>query len=101
MRTKLIIAASLSVAALSLSGCAEVSSILSGGVTIDSAKVEENIADTYWENDAIFVVVDCPEPFVAKPGESRNCLVTAEDGSTAMAKVTVENSAGDITWVAE
>lgn len=86
--------------AIGLSGCAGVVEAINGGVTMDATIVEQNIVDKYAE-DSIAVTVECPDPFVAKVGESRNCLVTADDGSTAMAKVTVENSQGAFTWVAE
>lgn len=85
---------------LGVTGCAGVVEAINGGVTMDANIVEQNIIDKYAE-DSIDVTVECPDPFVAKVGESRNCLVTADDGSTAMAKVTVENSEGAFTWVAE
>jgi hypothetical protein len=68
------------------------------GVTIDSPLLESNIVATYADND-IAVTAECPDPFVARPGESRNCLVTDDYGTTAIIKVSVENTNGDFTWV--
>ena len=101
MKTKLIKIAIVAGLGLSLSGCSGVVAALNGGVTIDGPAVEADIESSVLEQQGISVTVECPDPFVAKPGESRNCLVTAEDGTTAMAKVSVENSEGDITWVIE
>lgn len=70
------------------------------GVTIDAGQVEQNIISTYGDQ-GISVTAECPDPFVARPGETRNCLVTDEFGTKAMAVVTVENTNGDITWVAQ
>ena len=67
------------------------------GVTIDVSSLESNIESTYAEN-GISVIADCPDPFVARPGESRNCLVTDDWGTTAIIKVSVENTNGDVTW---
>jgi hypothetical protein len=67
------------------------------GVTINSPLLESNIVAKYAEN-GISVTADCPDPFVARPGESRNCLVTDDYGTTAIVKVSVENTNGDVTW---
>ena len=71
------------------------------GVDMDVAEIEANIVSTY-ADDGVSVTVDCPDPFVARPGETRNCLVTENTfGIQVMAKVTVENANGTFTWVAE
>ncbi|CAB4547284.1 MAG: DUF4333 domain-containing protein [Actinobacteria bacterium] len=86
--------------AASTAGCAKLLENLGGGVNMDPNIIEQNIIDTYAKS-SVNVSVECPDPFVAKVGESRNCLVTDEYGTTAMAKVTVENADGVFTWVAE
>jgi hypothetical protein len=101
MQTKILKLSLLAALGLSLTACSGLVEAVNGGVTIDGAAVEANIEAGILEQQGINVMVECPSPFVAKPGESRNCLVTAEDGTTAMAKVSVENSEGDITWVIE
>jgi hypothetical protein len=85
---------------MTTSGCAKLLENLGGGVTMDPSIIEQNISDKYAES-SVNVTVECPDPFVAKVGESRNCLVTDDYGTTAMAKVTIENSEGAFTWVAE
>ena len=71
------------------------------GVTMDSAFVESNIESSY-ADQGLSVTVVCPDPFIARPGESRDCLVT-EDllGLQVMATVTVSNANGDFSWIAE
>jgi hypothetical protein len=97
---RIFITAGILVASLSLTGCAGVLAQLSGEVQMDPSIIEQNIIDKYSE-DGITVTVDCPDPFSAKPGDSRNCLVTDDAGNTAMAVVTVENREGTFTWVVE
>ena len=97
---RIFVVAGIVAASLSLSGCAAVLSQLSGEVQMDPSIIEQNIIDKYAE-DGITVTVDCPDPFSAKPGDSRNCLVTDDSGQTAMAVVTVENREGTFTWVVQ
>ena len=97
---KVFVAAGLVIVGLSFTGCSTVMSQLSGEVQMDPDIIEQNIIDKYAE-DGMTVTVECPDPFSAKPGESRNCLITDDMGNTAMAAVTVENREGAFTWVAE
>lgn len=74
------------------------------GVPLDMAKVESNITTTIQDRLKTAgisgtVTTDCPASVAARPGESFNCIVNASDGTTASVKVTVEDAAGDITWV--
>jgi hypothetical protein len=72
---------------------------VAGTVTLDVAKVEENIRSTLASN-GFTVTVQCPSEMVGKPGETRNCLVSNDsDGTKSMAVVTIESLQGDITWV--
>ena len=66
-------------------------------VTLDSAGIEQAIADEY-AGMGITATVVCPDPMVAKPGESRNCIATYLLGLTDNVAVTVQNSQGDVTW---
>ena len=100
MLKKITVAGLVLTLGLSTSGCSQILETLGGGVVMDPYLVEQNIIATY-ANDGVSVTVECPDPFVAKVGESRNCLVTDDYGETAMAKVTVENREGYFTWVAE
>jgi hypothetical protein len=72
-----------------------------GGVSLDSALVEQNIKAEYTKN-GYDVKVECPDPMGGNVGDKRNCLVTdTGDGSKVMAVVTIENAQGAITWVAQ
>lgn len=87
-----------------LSGCA---TLLAGGltplgqVTLDTPRVEKEIADGIYEQLGVPVVVDCPDLMQGAPGDVRNCIATADDGSTVRVSVSIESIAGDITWFTE
>ncbi|MDH6409055.1 hypothetical protein M2113_000004 [Aurantimicrobium minutum] len=69
-------------------------------VTLDSARIEQAIADDY-AGIGVTATVECPDPMVAKPGESRNCIATYLLGLTNNVAVTVQNSQGDVTWAVQ
>lgn len=69
-------------------------------VTLDSTKLEQAIADDYAEI-GITATVECPEPMVAKPGETRNCIATFLLDLTNTVAVTVQNTQGDVTWAVQ
>jgi hypothetical protein len=69
-----------------------------GGVNLDVALVEQEIENGILDQIGVTVTVDCPDTMQGKPGETRNCIVTASDGSILKAVVTIESSNGDITW---
>lgn len=100
MLRKVVSVATVMCLAFSFAGCSKLIETINGGVTMDANIIEQNIQDKYAET-LVEVTVECPDPFVAKVGESRNCLVTDTFGTTAIAKVTVENSEGTFTWVVE
>jgi hypothetical protein len=70
--------------------------IVTGELNLDVARVEKAISDSF---SPLAVTVSCPHPMSGKPGDSRNCLVTAQDGSTVLEVVTIENNNGDVTFI--
>ncbi len=88
-----------------LSGCA---SLLGGGllptpgeVVLDTALVEQEITDGIATQLGVDVVVECPSVMKGAPGDTRNCIATAFDGSVVRVVVVFENVLGDITWYTE
>jgi hypothetical protein len=90
--------------AFGLGGCA---SLLGGNwgpfseVTLDTALVEQEIETGILEQSGIQTSVDCPSLMQGQPGDTRNCVATAIDGSVARVVVTIESVNGDITWFVE
>jgi hypothetical protein len=66
--------------------------------TLDQATVEDSIAKDLKNKGVAGPVVSCPTSMSGKPGTVILCRVTS-DVDSGLARVTVENSAGDITWV--
>lgn len=72
--------------------------LLDGGVNLDVTLVEQEIENGVLDQAGVSATVDCPDTMQGKPGETRNCIVTASDGTILKAVVTIESSNGDITW---
>ena len=75
-----------------------VTGIVTGQVSIDAGKVERNIKSEIKKQTLLDVTVTCPRPFMAKVGETRQCWAKDALGQTSFIDVTVQSSAGDITW---
>lgn len=75
------------------------------GLPLDMPALESQIQDWVEEQlDAngfggFSADVQCPSSMAARPGETFNCVVQYSDGTSGLVVVTVENSAGDVTWV--
>jgi hypothetical protein len=89
----------------SLTGCASVfgSGFLptSGEVILDTTLVEQEITDGIATQLGVEVIVECPSVMKGAPGDTRNCVATAFDGSVVRVVVVFENELGDITWYTE
>jgi hypothetical protein len=71
-----------------------------GPVTMDSHKVESQLARAVRAQYGVRVDVSCPANPVVPVGDNFSCDVTAPvDGSTASVYVTVTDSDGRYTWV--
>jgi hypothetical protein len=64
---------------------------------IDDKVLEQTIADDLVDQGASGVFVDCPRRARAAPGSVLLCDVRY-DQQTGLARVTVENSQGDVAW---
>ena len=70
-----------------------------GEVSLDVTVVEQSISDELLKQSGDVVQsVTCPRPMSGKPGDTRNCVVIDSTGAHFLAKVTIENTNGDITW---
>ncbi len=79
-----------------LASCSTVAELT--GVTLDVSRVEEMIEDGVLEQGGFSVVATCPDPMVAKVGETRTCSIEDEYGDTELVDVTIQNSEGDVIW---
>jgi hypothetical protein len=71
------------------------------GVRINSAFVESNIESSHADK-GMSVTVVCPDQFIARPGESHDSKVSESLlGLEVMASVTVSNTNGDFSWIAQ
>ena len=75
-----------------------------GSKTIDSRLLEKDV-DAWVHQQATThknekVDVNCPDGVKAEPGRTFHCVVTDKQGESLRVTVTVENSDGDVTWVA-
>lgn len=87
MRAPLLCAAAA--AALAAAGC--------GGTEIDDAKAERFIEDTVTEQVGARVQsVECPTGLTAEKGETFECTVTGDDGSTGRTVVTEKDDEGNV-----
>ncbi|MEW2082360.1 DUF4333 domain-containing protein [Streptomyces sp. NPDC005283] len=68
------------------------------GVAIDTGVVERQIEQGVQNKLGTAVTVQCPSSVTVRTGESFQCVVQASDGSSAIAKVTIQNSQGDFVW---
>ncbi|MEU7060032.1 DUF4333 domain-containing protein [Streptomyces sp. NPDC046197] len=68
------------------------------GVSMDTSAVQRQIEQGVQQQTGTAVTVQCPSSVTVRTGESFQCVVTAQDGSTAMATVTVQNSQGEFVW---
>lgn len=83
---------------VTLSACTEVSSVVNGEVLLDSNKIERSIEEEAGQQLGASVTVECPDPMSAAVGETRQCTIEDEYGSTALVDVTVQNREGYVTW---
>jgi hypothetical protein len=76
-------------AAIALAGCAK---------EIDSKKAEKFIADKVSEQAGAKVKsVSCPNGLTAKKGETFECTVTGEDGTSGKATITEKDDQGNVS----
>ena len=70
-----------------------------GQRVVDTEALEANIASEI-EAQAGFAPtsVSCPEDVPAQEGDTFNCTVTAEDGSSANVSVRQTDDQGSVTW---
>jgi hypothetical protein len=79
-----------------LASCSAVAELT--GVSLDVARVEENIESEVLQQRGLYVVVTCPDPMVGEVGETRTCTIEDENGETVLVDVTIQNAEGDIVW---
>jgi hypothetical protein len=72
---------------------------LTGQVILNSSRVEDSIESGVKKQSGFAVTATCPSPMAAKVGETRQCTVTDDTGTVALVDVTVQSTAGDITWL--
>lgn len=80
-------------AALALSACTFTAS--AGG--LDTAAVERDIEAGVQEQNDLTVTVDCPDQVPVQEGDSFECTLTTEDGSTQPVSVLQEPD-GVVSW---
>lgn len=68
------------------------------GTHTDTHAVEQSIESGIQDQLGLTVTADCPDGIAVQPGSTFQCVVKAVDGTTAIADVTIQNSAGDVVW---
>lgn len=68
------------------------------GMHIDSPAVEQSIESGIQDQSGFAVTADCPAGIPVDPGSTFQCVVETVNGTTAIADVTIQNSAGDVVW---
>lgn len=81
------IATALAVLAIAATGC--------GAGAVAQDELETGVADQLEEQVGQRPEVDCADDLVAEKGETVRCELTADDGSTIGATVTVDSVDGD------
>jgi hypothetical protein len=75
-----------------------VTGIATGQVTLSVSAVENEIESGVQKQAGITVTATCPNPLMGKPGEVRQCTIQDSTGTTAFVDITIQNTAGDVTW---
>lgn len=83
------------VAAVALGGC---SGSVSVGRTLDTAKLEGKIRDELAKTVTGTIDVTCPRGVKIKEGDTFECTVKADDGSTGQVKVTQKDDKGNVNF---
>lgn len=90
--------ASIALALIALNGFGAFNG-LTGQVTLDSSRVENEIETGIYDQSGYSVVASCPSPMAGKVGETRSCSVEDETGTNYIVDVTIQNKNGDVVWV--
>lgn len=72
--------------------------MITNGTVLERAKLQSDIAQWVRQKTGSAVTVNCPQDPSMSPGSKWDCLLTAPDGSTAVADVTVQDRQGDVIW---
>lgn len=75
-----------------------INSAITSGSVFNRTKVQSDVAQAIYNRTGTRVTVNCPQDPPLSPGSQFQCVATADDGSTAMATITIADTSGDYTW---
>jgi hypothetical protein len=75
--------------------------LVSGEVTLDTAKVEGVIESGILDQSGEAVTASCPNLMSGKVGDIRKCTVVDSTGATYVVDITIQSRQGDILWQVE
>jgi hypothetical protein len=96
-KTLVAVAAAAWIAAV-ISVGAVAASAQSAGTVLNRPKLQQDIASWIRSRTGEAATVNCPADPAMSQGSQFDCVATAQDGSTAVVTVTVQDSQGDVVW---
>lgn len=65
---------------------------------LDTANVEQQIAESLSQSSGLTTTVVCPDEVTVAAGDTFTCTATTDDGRTAQIEVTQDDDQGTVTW---
>jgi hypothetical protein len=75
-------------------------SAISSRALLDTANIEQQIAETLSQSSGLTTTVTCPDEVTVAAGDTFTCTATTDDGRTAQIEVTQDDDQGTVTWTA-
>jgi Domain of unknown function (DUF4333)/Protein of unknown function (DUF2510) len=73
-------------------------SAVSSQTRLDTAVVEQQIAEALSQSSGLTTTVTCPDEVTIATGDTFTCTATTDDGRTAQIEVTQDDDQGNVTW---
>jgi hypothetical protein len=75
-------------------------SAISSRALLDTANIEQQIAEKLSQDSGLTTTVTCPDEVTVAAGDTFTCTATTDDGRTAVIEVTQDDDQGTVTWSA-
>lgn len=73
-------------------------SAVSSQTRLDTAVVEQQIAEALSQSSGLTTTVTCPDEVTIAAGDTFTCMATTDDGRTAQIEVIQDDDQGNVTW---